>query len=211
MDSKYYTIYKITNRVNSKFYIGMHQTNDLNDGYMGSGKLISRAIKKHGIDNFTKEILFVFDNEQDMKRKEAEIVTEELCQSNSSYNLCPGGHGGFGYINNHERKSDWAKLGAKKCNRESLKFLQARHIGCKKIIEERISNGLNAYGVDPKQFLGKTHTKEAKKKIGLANSKHQSGKGNSQYGTMWITDGNENRKIKKIDDIPEGWYKGRKI
>jgi hypothetical protein len=34
----------------------------------------------------------------------------------------------------------------------------------------------------------------------------------SQFGTMWITNGTENRKIKKdLDSIPEGWYKGRII
>lgn len=38
------------------------------------------------------------------------------------------------------------------------------------------------------------------------------GKDNSQYGTMWITDGINNKKIKKdVDFIPDGWYKGRKI
>ena len=60
-------------------------------------------------------------------------------------------------------------------------------------------------------FSDKKHSEETKIKIGLANSKRQSGKGNSQYGTMWITNGSENKKIKKIDKIPEGWYKGRTV
>ena len=93
----FYTIYKITNTVNGKYYIGKHQTKDLNDGYMGSGKHLKRAIKKHGIDNFSKEILHVFQTEQEMNDKEKELVLlEENC-----YNLCPGGHGGFGYINSN--------------------------------------------------------------------------------------------------------------
>ena len=60
-------------------------------------------------------------------------------------------------------------------------------------------------------FFGKTHSEETKALIGFKSSEHQKGKGNSQYGTMWITDGTVNKKIKKDEDIPNGWYKGRKI
>lgn len=95
----HYTIYKITNKINGKIYIGKHQTNDLNDDYMGSGKRLASAIKKHGIDNFEKEILFDFDNEEEMNAKESELVTEDFVKKDTNYNLCPGGQGGWGYIN----------------------------------------------------------------------------------------------------------------
>lgn len=98
----HHIIYKITNTINHKVYIGKHQTGDLNDGYMGSGKLIRRAINKYGIDNFIKEVLHVFDNELDMNNMEATIVDENFCKSENNYNLCPGGNGGFGYINQHK-------------------------------------------------------------------------------------------------------------
>lgn len=58
-------------------------------------------------------------------------------------------------------------------------------------------------------WTGKKHKEETKRKIGEKNSILQSGEKNSQYGTMWITNGSENKKIKSIALIPDGWYKGR--
>lgn len=53
---KYY-LYQITNLVNNKIYVGVHKTTDMNDGYMGSGKVIRAAIEKYGAENFKKDIL----------------------------------------------------------------------------------------------------------------------------------------------------------
>lgn len=58
--------------------------------------------------------------------------------------------------------------------------------------------------------IGKKHSEETKQKIGKTNSLKQKGENNSQYGSIWITNGIENKKIKKDSEIPQGWYKGRK-
>ena len=91
-----YTIYKTINLINNKIYIGMHFTEDINDDYLGSGKHLQRAINRCGRENFKKEVLFIFDNEQEMIEKEIELVNEDFIKRNDTYNLKIGGLGGGG-------------------------------------------------------------------------------------------------------------------
>jgi hypothetical protein len=88
-----YTIYKITNKMTGQIYIGQHITDNLNDGYMGSGSRIINSVAKYGKDQFDKEILFVFDNFDDMDRSEAELVNEEFIKRPDTYNVVLGGTG----------------------------------------------------------------------------------------------------------------------
>lgn len=89
-----YTIYQTTNTLNKKIYIGKHQTENVDDDYFGSGLLLEKDIKKYGKENFKKEILFIFDNENEMNLKEKELVTEDFIKQNDNYNLAVGGEGG---------------------------------------------------------------------------------------------------------------------
>jgi len=146
---KYYTVYKVTNRVNDKYYIGMHRTNHLDDGYFGSGLAIKKAIKKYGIDCFQKEILFIFDNETDMIEKEKDIVRI----NNETYNMTIGGRGGFYYINengvnlgdnNVMRRSEEARRKVSKSLKEKYKnpeFKERMRVSSTKNLEKTwISN-----------------------------------------------------------------------
>ena len=91
-DFKYKYFYKITNNINGCFYYGIHSTNDLDDGYMGSGKRLKKAYKKYGVENFTKEILKYFDTLKELSDYEAEIVNEEMINNSCCYNMSLGGY-----------------------------------------------------------------------------------------------------------------------
>jgi len=90
----FYTVYKTTNLINGKYYIGAHKTLTPYDTYLGSGVALKKAIEKYGEQNFTKDVLFIFDNAEDMYTKEKELVVI----SESSYNMMPGGKGGWDHI-----------------------------------------------------------------------------------------------------------------
>jgi hypothetical protein len=86
-----YIVYKITNILNNYIYIGIHYTSNINDSYMGSGTNIKKAIKEFGISNFNKEVLFIFDNKEDMILKEKELVNKEFILREDTYNISLGG------------------------------------------------------------------------------------------------------------------------
>jgi dissimilatory sulfite reductase (desulfoviridin) alpha/beta subunit len=90
----FYYLYQITNNLNGKIYVGVHKTKDMNDGYMGSGKIIRSAITKHGISNFSKVILETFENAEAMYAREKEVVNEEFLLREDTYNIRRGGTGG---------------------------------------------------------------------------------------------------------------------
>lgn len=95
----YFTIYKVTNKINGKIYIGAHKTDDLNDGYMGSGQMIKNAIAKHGISFFDKEIIAIFSNVEEMYEYERKLVNQQFIASGKTYNIKEGGRGGWSYVN----------------------------------------------------------------------------------------------------------------
>jgi hypothetical protein len=87
--------YKTTNMINGKIYIGVHKTNNINDGYIGSGLIISRAIKKYGKENFKREILEEFDTLAEAYLEESKIVNESFVNRSDTYNITIGGDGGW--------------------------------------------------------------------------------------------------------------------
>lgn len=99
----YHLVYKITNRITGQIYIGVHSTDDPNDGYMGSGLRILRALKKYGLENFEKIILKSHTSKDAAYEHEKKIVTESFVKSDRTYNIRIGGSGGFDHINKSDR------------------------------------------------------------------------------------------------------------
>ena len=90
----YHFIYKTTNSVNGKYYKGKHSTENLDDGYIGSGLLLSRAIAKYGIENFSREIVDYAESPEALNVMERVFITESDISSDNCYNIAAGGQGG---------------------------------------------------------------------------------------------------------------------
>lgn len=223
-----YTVYKITNLVNNKIYIGVHKTNNLDDEYMGSGKLIKLAIEKYGIENFSKEYLAIFDNPEEMFEMESELVNEDFVKDKETYNLKEGGYGGFDHLNSDKEAMSIRNSKASVLAIEKKKWLYENDAEwCSKVTKKKkaltkkqLDIGTSGFAIQAfsssKPFLGKKHTDETKKKMSESSLGKGSGEKNSQFGTMWIynIDLKESKKINK-EDFPtweqDGWLKGRKI
>jgi hypothetical protein len=209
----FYLIYKITNKLNGKIYIGSHKTKSIDDGYMGSGKYLNRAYNIHGIENFTKEILCVFDNAKDMYAKEAEIVNEEFLSEENTYNLKIGGFGGWDYINttgkNIYGSNGQPGFGGENLHKSKTKdrlISQGRFEQYKENIANTLKEGYESGRIKP-SFAGKKHSEETLQK--LKGHKRQVGDLNSQFGTKWAHDPitKINKKIK--GSLPDRWEYGK--
>ena len=215
----FHYVYAVVNLLNEKIYVGKHSTNDLDDGYMGSGKLISFAIKKYGLENFRKFILEQFETEELALEYEKQIVNEQFVKSNETYNLTLGGYGSFFAVNENysfDQRSKNGKLGA-----ASLKKRLENDNELRKTFVDRLSNINKRMWKEGKRkhidcWTGRKHNEETKIKIGLANSISNLGERNSQFGTVWIynLELKVSKAIKKEElevYIEQGWIKGRKI
>lgn len=88
-------VYQTTNTQTGKIYIGVHETNDLNDNYLGSGSALHASIRKYGISNFTRRILWKCSSIEEAYELEELIVDKEFVNRTNNYNLCIGGKGGW--------------------------------------------------------------------------------------------------------------------
>lgn len=204
-------IYKTTCNVTGKWYVGMHSTSNLDDGYMGSGKILRHSIRKYGVENHSKEILEFLPTREELVLREIEIVTKELVGDGKCMNLKEGGTGGCSSI---EHKFNFSRGGV-----ESRKLLRETNPDWVKTFSKKASEGnIKAYESGKRErsvsydWNGKTHSKETKQLMS-DKAKERTSEQNSQYGTCWITNGTENKKIKKEDLETyqlDGWLRGRK-
>ena len=207
----FYIVYKTTNLVNHKFYIGKH-TQPIDpyhfDSYYGSGSQIINAVKKYGKENFIRETLFVFKDEAECLLKEEEIVAPHFGKP-YCYNMRSGGIGGFEHINAIPKKErpnikslkNKIELGEIKIGGTEQwtekSYNKVRQTSWSKLVEKGLLN--------PNQWEGLTANQQKERSENL--SKKVSGSNNGSYGSKFYYNiaTQEKKRFKSTDSIPEQW------
>lgn len=202
-------IYKTICNITGRYYVGMHSTNNLDDGYMGSGKRLRYSIRKHGVDNHTKEIVEYLLTREALIIREIEIVTNELIAEPMCMNLVIGGQGGFISLEGVKKGGMISGNLHKERLINDIEYLEKHKINASNNLKKLIENGK----VKPFNWSGHSHTEESKLLMSNSSKGMGTGNKNSQYGTCWITKNDINKKIKKEEletYLNEEWVKGRK-
>jgi hypothetical protein len=194
---KYHYIYRITRLgEGGKYYLGLHSTDNLEDGYFGSGAILSKSIKKYGKEKHIKEILEFLPSRDLLKLREKELITKELIDDTSCMNLVPGGGGG----------SDVGRLGAEslKRKRQDPVFDSAYKEAMSKAQVKRfenpeahasVSNGVKKQWAANHQEL-KIATQAGQQRWRAENPAiYSNNQSKRTKGKIWITNGISNRMI----------------
>jgi hypothetical protein len=152
----------------------------------------------------------VFDNEQDMWKKELEIVNEDFCRDSTNYNIRTGGIGGWNHWNGSKAHKEASTRGGRAAAKKLNEFIAEQKANntqwwqnwYTKVVETNRNKNNNGWS----NFTPEEYEQRRKQA-----SKNSSGSGNSQFGKVWISNmlTKEVKRITINDTIPDGWVRGK--
>lgn len=188
-------IYKTTNKINGKIYVGQHIGTLLDPEYYGSGKYLNNAIRKYGVNNFTVEVLEFCETKESLNQREIFWIHELQSQNHDiGYNISFGGDGGDTFTYQSEEDKELIR---QKSGRSTKGKIGIHKDGKRKYIE---CDQLAVWLSDGWQKGAPPRSDETRKRL---SKKHS--------GTVYVTNSVANKKVKP-EDLPlweeQGYHKG---
>ncbi len=208
MTSHIFIVYETTNLVNGRKYRGAHKGN-VNDGYLGSGKILNQAIQKYGKHNFIREILFCAFDIESMYWAESILVSKEWIEEHNAYNLRPGGSGGFEHI----------KITHGVDNIQQIPNIHEKSLSTRKINWEKKYGGHPMKTDTVRKRANKNRSDSIKTSYGVTCIAHIPGVSEKRSKTMsktrWLYHESIKKNIRRnINLVPEyleqGWVLGKR-
>lgn len=167
-EKKHNYFYKITNLINGKYYYGIHSTNNLNDGYMGSGIALRKAYKKYGMENFIKEIIINYATRKEVIDHEIKVVTIELIKLDECYNNRIGGSHEYNTPISEETRKKISEINKGRVHSEESKLKMSLSQ------KERLKNNPQlAIDFGNRNKGGKYITEESRRKMSESRKKYK--------------------------------------
>jgi group I intron endonuclease len=163
-------IYKTTNLINGKIYIGKSEKH-FNPNYYGSGILLKKSVKKYGIENFSVELIEKCDSIEELNYREKYWILQYI---DNSYNIAEGGTGGWTTKNyTSEQKLEYGKLlseirKGRKHSEETIQKLKIMHSGKNFGDSEKVSETIKKLWKDPNSIY---NSKEYRNRLSIASKK----------------------------------------
>lgn len=193
-------IYKTTNNINNKIYIGQHKGEEFDFNYKGSGFLLNKAIKKYGKENFSCEVLLYCPDKKSLDTHEIYYITKYKSNDPKiGYNIANGGQGGD--LGEAVRKKISASLKGRPKSEEHRKKLSLINTGkhLSEAVRLKLSEKRKGRIVSSTTRSKISQSKKGKKHTGLTNA-----------GKIAITNGIVTKYVDKtvLNNLEAGWYKG---
>lgn len=185
---KYHYLYRV-DRVDGKFYVGMHSTDDLADGYLGSGKRITRSVRKHGAEKHALTILEFLPDREALREGERQLVTRALLADPMCMNIALGGGAGWELVNDDEalRARAYANREARLAElRQNTDWAKAKSAA--QSAAQRATAGRRVFHGWPASASDAARSAEARAKRAATQARigFQQGEKNSQHGSRWM-------------------------
>ena len=173
-------IYKTTNLVNGKIYIGQHKSSQFDKVYYGSGSLFLKAFERYGRDSFICEMLEACNSFEELNEKEKYYISlYDSMNKILGYNLTEGGQGISGYKHDFKSKCKISVNNAKywsgkKLSVKTIEKLSKSHTGKQQSIKTKLKRskalqGHEYWGPAESPMKGKSHFVESRKKMSIAH------------------------------------------